>query len=39
MIWIFVLLLMMAIKAPGWLFWVWILIIGGKLILPYLLEA
>ena len=38
MIWIFVLIMMFAIEAPGWLFWVWLLIVGGALILPYFFE-
>jgi hypothetical protein len=33
MIWLFVLLLMMAIKAPEWLYWVWIAIIAGRFIM------
>ena len=33
MIWIFVLLMMEAIKAPGWLYWVWITIIAGRFII------
>lgn len=37
MIWNFVLLVMMAIEAPGWLFWVWLFCVGCKLILALLL--
>lgn len=39
MIWVFVFVLMVTIEAPGWLYWVWLFIVGGKLILKYLLEG
>jgi len=32
MIWIFVLLLMLAIEAPSWLFFPWVIIVGIKIL-------
>ena len=33
MIWIFVLLLMVSIEAPGWLYWAWLILVGFKILL------
>lgn len=38
MIWLFVFLLMLATDSPGWLYFAWLIIIAGKLLLPYLLD-
>ena len=32
MIWVFVLILMITIEAPGWLFWVWFFILLFKIL-------